>query len=131
MDTGIEDIDKIEEMYSVVEEINVAHTGTKFKYLEEVQISVDGELIATAEVVNTQDATTHWVFELTHLTYPSGEYRPLSAGMVLTGVETGATATITEVIDTKDNQDFGDNDFYDDEVKDIVEFDFENPFGDM
>lgn len=130
-DTGLDDIDQIEGEYAVVHEIKVSHNGTPFEIREDITISDNTGDDILGEVIKTKDYNGHWIFEITHISYPAGKVKPIIPGMTITGNISGATAIITEMIDIKDDKNYGDNEYYYDDLDDIVDFNEDNPFGGM
>jgi len=120
LETGIEEIDEIEEEFSVSITISMDPNGTGDYALGEL---VTGDLTGTTAEVSYWDRNNR----VLTLINRDGNFTPEES---LTGSESGVTQEISSVDNlTQDNNPFSDNKYIEDAADDLLDFTERNPFG--
>lgn len=120
LETGIEEIDEIEEEFAVSIRISMDPNGTGDYALGEL---VTGDLTGTTAEVAYWDRNNR----VLTLINRDGNFTPEES---LTGSESGVTQEISSVDNlTQDNNLFSDNKYIEDAADDLLDFTERNPFG--
>jgi len=143
IDTGIEEIDIMQDLKSTTASYRSTFTynaGTvaKFQLQERVTLSYISGATGTAEIgelMKQANGTLQCTFNT--LRFTDGVIHPLATGVVVTGVKSGAVATLVHVLTLTDGDDVlsdGDtsmqNNKLETEANAILDFTEINPFGD-
>ena len=129
-DTGIGDIDELEGMGNRIQLTLDPSSENAFKIGENVEYMVDSAAgpKLVAEIVDWNASTN--VLEVAHVGSTDGRWRTFSTGTSITSTETAITKTINS-IDDELQQVFSQNDDFETEGDNIIDFSESNPFGEV
>jgi hypothetical protein len=137
-DTGISDIDDIEGNWADASNVFVTITSGTFTAGEKVTMVTGAGVTIKAEYTKTIASDSGTIFSLTDITYPAGEFVPLSSGSSITGDESGAAGVVGTVIgldnseyDSTSNDKYQDNSTFENAGIDFLDFSEDNPFGEL
>lgn len=129
-DTGIGDIDELEGMGNRIQLTLDSSAENAFKIGENIEYMVDSAAgpKLVAEIVDWNASTN--VLEVAHVGSTDGRWRTFSTGTSITSTETAITKTINS-IDDELQQVFSQNDDFETEGDNIIDFSESNPFGEV
>lgn len=138
LDTGIAEIDKIESQYATLQNVYVTVISGTFVAGEKIILTSGSGKTINAEVTKIQTNESGKIFSLTNITYPDGEFMPISGGMNIIGVDSEASGVVGNVIGLDSNEylsttndKYQDNSEFEKEKFDFIDFSETNPFGEM
>lgn len=129
IDTGIDEIDKIEETYAPAKYYNVSQTSVEdFVIGEDVTITTSDGIIVYGEIYGFEGNQ----MKLGGFTYSYGEVGEIISSSTIVGDQSGATAIVVDEVDNPDtDRAFEDNDEFNFNLDNIIDDTFSNPFGDL
>jgi hypothetical protein len=136
--TGNDDIDDIEGIYGTTLAAAITLTSGTFEVGEKITLTDPQGVVVTGELVKVDESGPDALYSFTNITYPAGEYVGLTAGSSLSGDGSGATGIVNEIIGIDDDRypqidvdPFDSNDDFEQKQNEILDFDEDNPFGEL
>jgi hypothetical protein len=131
-------IDQIERHTAYVTSFNLTDVQGEFIQDENVTMTTPAGVTILARYINTININNIAVYRFTDIGYPDGKVVQPVAGTTITAGESGTTATVEKLIglaeleyEEASDDDYQDNDDFETSQDEFLNFDEDNPFGDI
>jgi hypothetical protein len=138
LETGVEEIDSLENTFNNLTFVTVNVTSGSFKEGEPVVLTTPGSVTINAELIEIKTVDSQEIYSLANLTYPDGEFLQIPNFTSIVGTNSTASGLVTGVVDIDsdtfadmNNDTFQDNDTFESEGNEFIDFSESNPFGEL
>lgn len=138
LETGVEEIDSLENTFNNLTFVTVNVTSGDFQEGEPVVLTTPGSVTINAELIEIKTVNSQEIYSLSNLTYPDGKFLQIPNFTSIVGTDSTASGLVTGVVDIDsdtfadmNNDTFQDNDTFESEGNEFIDFSESNPFGEL